>query len=118
MLTAPMTIGDDDEIIWVVKLYTGSSWMYFSTEVDKITLSGIDFDGKVLFKDGMESISEEVDITMGGNIGTVSNFKFSIARYNSYTGSSNFHEDFYPASGKPLLTSKEQVIFFGYINLS
>lgn len=106
MRTINQTIGFDKDIIWIVRINMDGSYLYFSTATDKITLSGIDFDGKVLLKDSISSIEKSLDVTQGGTIGTVGNFSFAIARYNLYTGASNFFNDFYPATSKPLLTSK------------
>lgn len=107
MLTPNQTVLTDNKSILVFKIdLEADGFMYFSDTIDKITLDGIDFDGKVIFKNSISEIREYIDVSLGGGIGSVGNFSFSIARYNSYSGASNFHEDFYPADGKPLLTSK------------
>jgi hypothetical protein len=105
MLTiTPLT---DNKAVLVVRIdLDAAGYLYFSDALDKITLSGIDFDGKVIYRNSISDIQEGCDITQGGGIGSVGNFSFSIARYNSYTGVSNFHEDVYPAAEKPLLTAK------------
>ena len=106
MLTMAMTPGSESSIIWIIRIDMDGSYMYFSTEYDKLTLDGIDFDGKVIDYPGdMEEgvVGNAVD---GGNIGIVSNFTFSIKRYTDYSGASNFINDFYPATSKPLLTAK------------
>lgn len=106
MLTMNQTPGKECDIIWVIRIDMDGSYMYFSTEYDKLTLDGIDFDGKVIEYPGdMEEgiVGNAID---GGNIGIVSNFTFSIMRYNDYSGASNFFNDFYPATSKPLLTAK------------
>ena len=106
MLTMAMTPGSESSIIWIIRIDMDGSYMYFSTEYDKLTLDGIDFDGKVIDYPGdMEEgvVGNAVD---GGNIGIVSNFTFSIKRYTDYSGASSFINDFYPATSKPLLTAK------------
>jgi len=106
MLTMNQTPGTDNKAILVLKIELEDRALYFSDTLDKITLSGIDFDGKVLYKGSLSDLTEYVDISEGGGIGTVGHFSFSIARYNTYTGTSNFINDFFPATGQPLLTSK------------
>jgi hypothetical protein len=103
-----MTPGVSRDIIWIIKIDMDGSYFYFSTEIDKITLSGVDFDGKVMFKDSLSNMEEGImgNAIDGGNIGIVSNFSFSLCRYTDHSGSSNFFNDFYPATSKPLLTSK------------
>ena len=108
MLTMNMTIGAEADVIWIVRIDMDGSYLYFSTEFDKITLSSIDFDGKVILRDGISDMVNGVidNAINGGTISIVPNFSFSIVRYNDYSGASNFFNDFYPATGKPLLTSK------------
>ena len=109
MLTMNMTVGAEKDIIWVYKIDMDTSFLYFSTEWDKITLDAVDFDGKVILKDSISTMEEGIvgDGINGGNISIVSNHSFSIARYNTYTGTANFFNDFYPQTSKPLLTAKD-----------
>lgn len=109
MLTLAMTAGNDNQAILVIKITVdASNIFYFSDTEDKITLSSIDFDGKVIFQNSVNEFQKGIDIAVGGGIGQVGTFTFSIARYNSYSGASNFFDDFFPAtsglrlSGKPL----------------
>lgn len=107
MLTMNQTVGKDKDAIWVVRInLDAGGYLYFADVNDKVTLSSIDFDGKVIFKDSLSEIEKLVDVTQGGSIGQVGNFGFAVARHTSYTGVSNFFNDFYPATSKPLLTSK------------
>jgi hypothetical protein len=88
------------------------SYFYFSTEWDKITLGGVDFDGKVILKDGLSDMESGImdNGISGGTISIVSNFVFSIVRHNSYSGTSDFFSDFYPTVisevEQPKLTAK------------
>ena len=107
MLTMNMTVGKDTAAIWIVRInLDADGYLYFADVNDKVTLSAIDFDGKVIFKDSLSEIEKYVDVSFGGSIGQVGNFGFSVARHTSYTGVSNFFNDLYPATSKPLLTSK------------
>jgi hypothetical protein len=116
MLTMAMTPGFNRDIIWIIRVDMDGSYFYFSTEIDKITLSGVDFDGKVMFKDSLSNMEEGImgNAIDGGNIGIVSNFSFSLCRYTDHSGSSNFFNDFYPATSKPLLTSKTVDVGIGW----
>ena len=107
MITFNQTANDDRYLITVIRINLDAGGvLYFSDTIDKITLDGIDFDGKVILQDSLSAITKDIDVVNGGSIGQVGNFSLGIARYNSYSGVSNFHEDFYPATNKPLLTSK------------
>lgn len=96
MITLNQTALNDNQVIWVIKVTLDSSYLYFSDTTDKVTLSGTDFDGKVILKDSLSDITESIDILNGGGIEQVSSFSFGIARYNNYTGASNFFNDIYP----------------------
>lgn len=122
MITLNQTALDDRYLITIIRInLDADGYLYLSDTVDKITLDGIDFDGKVILQDSISSITKDIDVINGGSIGQVGNFSLGIARYNNYSGASNFHEDFYPATGKPLLTSKEVsvgIIWQGATSLS
>ena len=109
MLTLGMTAGNDNTAILVIKITVdASNIFYFSDTEDKITLSSIDFDGKVVFKDSINEFQKGIDVSAGGGIGQVGTFTFALARYNSYSGASDFFDDYFPAtsglrlSGKPV----------------
>lgn len=107
MLTMNQTPDIDGKVIWIIRVnLDADGYLYFADTDDKISLSGVDFDGKVVFKDSISDIEKLVDVSQGGSIGQVGNFGFALARYTSYTGISNFINDLYPATSKPLLTSK------------
>ena len=107
MLTMNQTPGTDSTAIWIVRInLDADGYLYFADTEDKITLSGVDFDGKVIFKDSLSEIEKLVDASLGGSIGQVGNFGFALSRYTGYTGIANFMNDLYPATSKPLLTSK------------
>lgn len=110
MITLNQTPGNDKDAIMVLRIDLDGEYMYFSDTFDKITLDGVDFDGKVILYDSVSEIESGVDISLGGGIGQVGNFSFAIARYTSYTNGvttfEDFFNDFYPVAGKPLLTSK------------
>ena len=110
MITTSMTQGYDNDLILVAKINLDSEIMYFSDCEDKITLSGIDFDGKVILNNSISEATKDIDVINGGTIGQVGNLDLALARYTSYnngtTTFNNFFNDFYPATSKPLLTSK------------
>uniref|UniRef100_A0A6M3ILF3 Uncharacterized protein n=1 Tax=viral metagenome TaxID=1070528 RepID=A0A6M3ILF3_9ZZZZ len=111
MLTINDTALNDNQIVWIVKITISSSTIfYFSTAEDKITLSGTDFDGEVIFQqDGnhLSDINKEVELSDGGGVGNRGNFSFGLSRHNSYTGASNFFNSFYPATSGNYLSGRK-----------
>ena len=110
MLTLNDTALEDNQIIWIVKITISSSAVfYFSTADDKITLSGTDFDGKVIFKDEngnhISEIGKEMELT--GGVGNRGNCSLSLSNYNEYTGTSDFFNSFYPATSGNYLSGRK-----------
>lgn len=110
MLTLNMTAGNDSDIIWIVKI-TGDNETYLLASED-ITLSGNNYDGKVLFLPErlgsiLSDVEETVDLTNGGTIGNIGNFSFGISRYNSNPLLQNSFNEFYPAtSGQRIIAAQ------------
>ena len=97
MITFNQTVGLDKNAIFVLKIELDSQTFYFSNAEDKITLSSIDFDGKVILSDnGLSSLIKEIDCTRGGTLGQVGYFDFSLSRYTDFSGFSDFFDDFFP----------------------
>lgn len=116
MITFNQTAGDDKDIIWIIRINLDTEYMYLSTAEDKITLSGTDYDGKILRMGNdrypaISNLDKSIDVTGGGGIGSIGNIMFELARYTSYdngvTVYDDFFNDFYPATGKKVLTGKE-----------
>jgi len=125
MLTMNMTPEEDRELVLIVRINLDTEYMYFSDTVDQITLSGTAFDGKIISKDSISEATKDVDVTSGGTMGQVGNWKLSLARYTTYTGPittfNDFFNDFAPATSKPLLTSKTVdvgVVWGGAVDLA
>lgn len=107
-ITLNQTAGNDNAVIWIVKITINPSTIfYFSDADDKITLSGTDFDGKVTFKDSLQYLDQSIDIAYGGTLGSPGNTSIAIARYNAYTGTSDFFNDFYPATSQNYITGRQ-----------
>lgn len=113
MRTQNQTPTTNNALIWVIRIDLDGSYWYFSDTLDKITLGATDFDGKVIFKDSFGELENMCDIVNGGSFGQVGNFTFSLARWNDYSGVSNFFNDVYPQTSKPLLTAK--TVDVGYV---
>lgn len=95
MLILNDTALSDNQAIWVIRIDTDTP-ICLSTAVDKITLSGIDYDGKVILKDSLSDGGKTIDFSYGGGIGSVGSFEFSIARYNLNSLTDGFFNEFYP----------------------
>ena len=108
-----MTVGEDNELVWIVKI-TGDNEVYKLASED-ITLSGNNYDGKVLFlpNRGEAPISEmdkQIDLSNGGTIGSIGNFSFAISRNNSNSYLQNFFNEFYPAtSGQRIVSAQVDI---------
>lgn len=103
-----MTVGNDQDIIWIVKI-DGDSTYRLATE--DITLSGNDYDGKVLNvsergEAAVTRFQKEIDVTGGGGIGNLGSFSFRISRYNDNALTNDFFNDFYPATSQPYIVSR------------
>ena len=108
MLTIYDTALNDNQVVWIAKLSLDpSTVLYFSTANNGITLGGTLYDGKVILKDSVSEVDKYVGIEGGGTIGNRGNFSLSLARYNSYSGASNFFNSFYPATSGKYLTSRK-----------
>ena len=104
-----MTAGNDNAIIWVVRIdMDDGTYLYFADS--PITLDGIVFSGSIISYGSMTEVGREIDVIGGGSLGAVDHFSFALSRFTSYNNGVNtyddFFNDFYPATSKPLLTSK------------
>jgi len=107
-ITLNQTAGNDNAVIWIVKITIDASTVfYFSDTEDKITLSGTDFDGKVILKDSLQYLDQNINIAYGGTLCSPGNTAVAIARYNAYTGTSDFFDDFYPATSQNYITGRQ-----------
>lgn len=115
MITPNMTPGIDAQLIWLIKINLDGQTLYFSDTKDGITLSGIFYSGAALHKQSWEeaSLDKSIDLSFGGNTGSVGNFTFSIVRYSGVSGVSNFFNDFYPATSQEYITAR--TIQLGYV---
>ena len=108
MLTLNMTPGNDADTIWII-IIEGDSATYRLAS-DNITLSGNYYDGAVLKVnqrgDEITNVKKENDFSRGGGIGILGSFSFSIARFNNNADFKDFFNSWYPATGKPYLTSR------------
>lgn len=108
MRTVNMTAGNDNEIIWLLKINVEGTEYRFATETT--VLSSNTWDGEALgINDSRFSFNEfgkRVNIIGDGTLGEVATVTFSFSRYVSSTLLSDFFNEFYPAtSGKILVSS-------------
>jgi hypothetical protein len=95
-LSLNMTAGKDNQVVWIIRISIDESTVFYLSDADdKITLSSQDYDGKVIQKDSIGTVSNSADFS---GVGSVSNFTFGIARYNELSGLSNFFNDLFPAT--------------------
>lgn len=97
-MTLNMTPGEQIDVIWVIKINLDSTTIYLSDTDDKITLSGIDFDGKVIMHRSISDIDKTISMTGGGGLGNIGAFSFGIARYNNHVDTQDFFDDFFPSN--------------------
>lgn len=110
MRTLAMTAGADNTLIWIIRInMDDGTYLYFADS--EIVLSGITFSGKIISYGSMSEMGSMIDVLGGGSIGSVDHFSFAISRYTVYNDGVNslqaFFNDWYPATSKPILTSKE-----------
>lgn len=110
MRTLAMSAGQENQIVWVIRInMDDGTYVYFADSA--ITLSGITFSGSIISYGSMSEFGSDTDVLLGGGIGSMDHFSFALSRYTVYNDGVNtlqsFFNDWYPATGKPVLTSKE-----------
>lgn len=107
-----MSAGNDNAIIWLVKITDGTNTYKFATE--SITLSTNAWDGEALAinenRFSIGEIGKRINIIEGGTIGEPATTGFGIARYKSNALINSFFDEYYPAtSGKLLVGQKVEI---------
>jgi len=109
MRTINMTAGDDNGIVWLVKITRGATSWRFATK--DITLSSNLWDGKALgINDNRYSLNEigkRINIPGGGTMGEISTVTFSFSRYTANTFTNTFFNEFYPATAGLILVAMD-----------
>lgn len=94
-----MTPANDNQIIWIVRLFRGDTFYNFATQ--DIELDSILYDGKVLGinqnRFSLNEIGKRINIPDGGTIGEISTVTFSFIRYGNNDFINGFFNAFYPA---------------------
>lgn len=116
-----VTIGEDKDIVWIIKINLDNEYILVSTKENGITLSGNFYDGTLILYDGISDLVKEInDAIKGGTIGQVGDFSFSISKDTSYNGTittfENYFNDWYPVPSKPILISKRVDVGMCYID--
>lgn len=104
MRTINQTIGKEQDIIYVYEIQMDSATIFAATE--SITLSGITYDGEIISRNSLVSLSKSIDIGHGGTLGDLTNTTIDLIRYSSNTLVDEFFNDFFPATSKPYITSR------------
>ena len=110
MRTINQTPGTENQIVWLIRInMDDGTYVYFADS--PITLSGVTFSGSIISYGSMSDFGSDTDVLLGGGLGSMDHFNFAISRYTVYNDGTNtlqaFFNDWYPATGKPVLTSKE-----------
>ena len=110
MRTINQTPGTENQIVWLIRInMDDGTYVYFDDS--PITLSGVTFSGSIISYGSMSDFGSDTDVLLGGGLGSMDHFNFAISRYTVYNDGTNtlqaFFNDWYPATGKPVLTSKE-----------
>lgn len=80
------------------------------------TVGSYTYSHGLLFQDTgrvIGNVSKQVDITLGGSIGSLESFDFSIANFSDY-----FIDDFYPNNGEPDLSGAKVELYVVWDNLT
>lgn len=110
MRTINQTPGTENQIVWLIRInMDDGTYVYFADS--QIVIEGVTFSGKIISYGSMSDFGSDTDVLLGGGIGAMDHFNFAIGRYSVYDDGVNslqsFFNDWYPATGKPVLTSKE-----------
>lgn len=102
-----MTPGDDNAIIWLIRL-TDKDGNILRAATQDITLDANDYDGEVMGinqrRFSLNELGKRINIVDDGTTGEVSTVIFTIARHTSNTYTNDFINEYYPAtSGKTLV---------------
>ena len=107
-----MTPGNDNNIVWVLKISDGTNTYKLATQ--DITLSSNAWDGQVLGiqnnRLSFQEIGKRINIENEGTTGEIGTISFGIARNTSNALTDGFFNEFYPAtSGKYLISAVADV---------
>lgn len=106
MITLNQSPGNNNDIIWVLRILTDNPIYIASRAIalDNTYISALNSD--------LGDIYQVSSISQGGGSGEVSSFNFNISRYLSNASLDGFFNEFFPASGGERIVSK--IVDFGF----
>ena len=106
MITLNDTALNDNQVVWVFRLITNSTTIYFGSELIQLNST---YSGDVILKDSLQSVEKYIDLSQGGGIGEIGSLRLSLARFSGNSDIDGFLDEFYPNNSEYLVPATLQM---------